>query len=490
MIKWMRRKQVRRSRRELNASTAENRSTEDLWAGRNRLFSCITFLDHLFILSPQFFNTCVEISSCVEIIETLCNRCKESCRILTRICLFSENAMESHYLCASLLLVLKFGSIENYTNLIGRVHYYINDSQFVYKKVFNLILQKGTNCYHMSNTNTRTQWDAVIPLNICAYNYNQNDIVPVSKIIKLQVDEEGRLKYQEAVHGILLMVDAFLNVYKKNVFMNTIEEPATSYFDRVGDNKDMTFLRFRSLQKYLYLINKNNWFGLQMPISLLTNKKLTHEDCVDILAGLPHDAWDLFKDETNLLRDGEFLRDSEKTSILESDIKENDRSFCEVTASMRDPRFLLHVNRFAYFFRKEVLVEKMFKVMNKYDRFQQYCNDLYPLFKKGHGFHEKSIHEFLYNSGLEDLNIDKAAHFFWFCGVIQERDAQITWNTHGPEKLESKPVQDSEKYPEMCKGINYTSVDHNQESAAFNLKQQISVLRKKKIQLSKFAKAG
>merc|ERR1712151_168901 len=155
---------------------------------------------------------------------------------------------------------------------------------YAYKKVFYLILQNGINCYQTSSINRTTQWDAVIPLNICAYNFNQNSIAPVSKILQHQVDEEGRLKYQEAVHGIQNAVDVFLDVYKKTAFKDAIEEPALSYFDRFGEHKDKKFLRFRSLLKYLYLINKKNWFGLQMPISLM-NKKLTHEDCVDILAG-------------------------------------------------------------------------------------------------------------------------------------------------------------------------------------------------------------
>merc|ERR1712232_794838 len=202
-------------------------------------------------------------------------------------------------------------------------------------------------------------------------------------------------------------VDVFLDIYKKTAFKEAIEEPALSYFDRFGEHKDMKFLRFRSLLKYLYLINKKNWFGLQMPISLLINKKLTHEDCVDILAGLPHDAWELFKYETNVLPSLECVKDSEKGRILESDIQEEDRSFCEVTAMMKHPSFLSYANKFAFFFRKEVLVKKMFEVMSTVERFQQYSNDLYPLFKQEYGFHEKSLHEFLHSSGLEDLNIDK-----------------------------------------------------------------------------------
>merc|ERR1719188_1818540 len=71
----------------------------------------------------------------------------------------------------------------------------------------------------------------------------------------------------------------------------------------------------------------------------------------------------------------------------------------------------------------------MFDVLNSYDRFKKYCNDLYPFFREDHGFHENTISDFLYDSGSGDLNIDKAARFFWFCGVIHESDAQITWNT-------------------------------------------------------------
>merc|ERR1712232_31615 len=281
-------------------------------------------------------------------------------------------------------------------------------------------------------------------------------------------------------------VDVFLDVYKKTAFKNVIEEPALSYFDRFGEHKDMKFSRFRSLLKYLYLINKKNWFGLQMPISLI-NKKLTHEDCVDILAGLPHDTWELFKYETNA------LPSISEGRIFET-IQEEDRSFCELIDIMRHPRFLLYANRFAFFFRKEVLVKQMFKVMSTNESFRQYSNDLYPLYKEEHGFHEKSLHEFLYSSGLEDLNIDKAAHFFWFCGVIRERDAQITWNTHGPEEFEMNLVQDSKKDLKKYNGINNNSTGHNQELASFNLNQEVSVFRKKihqmTIQTSKYAKAG
>jgi len=128
------------------------------------------------------------------------------------------------------------------------------------------------------------------------------------------------------------------------------------------------------------------------------------------------------------------------------------------------------------------------------ERFRQYSNDLYPLYKEEHGFHEISLPEFLCSSRLEKLNIDKAAHFFWFCGVIRERDAQITWNTHGPEEFEMNLVQDSKKDLKKYNGINNNSTGHNQELASFNLNQEVSVLRKKihqmTIQTSKYAKAG
>merc|ERR1712079_520124 len=137
-----------------------------------------------------------------------------------------------------------------------------------------------------------------------------------------------------------------------------------------------------------------------------------------------------------------------------------------------------YANRFAFFFQKKILVEKMFQVMNTYIRFQQYCDDLYPLFKQAHGLHEKGLHEFLYKDGFEDLNIDKAARFFWFCGVIRERDAQITWNTLGFNKFESIAVQECTKHPDMCNSLNCKSIYHDEQLAAlaaFNLKQRTSL---------------
>merc|ERR1719367_2703934 len=105
----------------------------------------------------------------------------------------------------------------------------------------------------------------------------------------------------------------------------------------------------------------------------------------------------------------------------------------------------------------------MFQFLNGHYMFRRYCNDLYPLFREEHGLHEKTIFDFLHDNGLKDLNIDKAARFFWFCGVIHESDAQITWNT----------------VPKSCSQQKHICNSLDKESAALYIKHRISVMCKK-----------
>merc|ERR1719410_260583 len=312
------------------------------------------------------------------------------------------------------------------------------------------------------------------------------------------------------------MVDAFFEIYKKNAFRSAIEEPALRYFVRFGKDKDRMFSRFRSLQVYLYVINKKNCFGPEIQTRTMTNKELMRQDRIDILAQMPHWGCGLFKEETKYWLENELIthvKDLEKTRILESDNQEKYKNFNEVADSASDPRHL-YANPFSFFFRKNVLIKRMFEFLKEHHLFRKYCNDLYPLFREEHGFHENTIFDFLYENGFKDLNIDKAARFFWFCGVIHERDAQITWNAapkscmqsnhvHIHERdaqitwntapkscTQSKHMQECRKHLEMCNSLKEKIIDHDQESAALYIKHRISVLRQKRIQISKCAKAG
>jgi len=490
------RRKQRRIARRLNASKAftfEYPSVENFCEKRNQLFSYINFLDQLFILSPQLFNICADFTSCAKIIEALNERYEGSGNVLKKLYLFSkDDILENHYLSASLLLVLKFASIESYSRLIQKIHYYVSHSQFAYKKAFVLILKNGIKHYKISsaNINLRTQWDSFIPLNIYACNDEQYAIeFPGSKIMKRQVKEEDRRKLQEALCGILVMFDTFFDIYKKNAFQSTIEEPAQSYFDKFGEDKDRMISSFRSLQVYAYLINKKNWFGQETQTSVMRNEELLHEDCIDLLAGLPHQSCELFKEETTSWLDNEYMKDLEKNGILKTNNQEKYKIFNESAAIMSNPTFLLCATRFSVFFRKDVLIKRTFEVLNSYDRFRKNCNDLYPMFKEEHGFQENTIIEFLYDGKFGDLNIDKATHFFWFCGIIREKDAQITSNIVPKYCSRSKRVQDCRQNVEMFTIFKDEIIDHD-DSAAFIMKDEISGLNKRRKQISKCAKAG
>merc|ERR1711959_151737 len=93
-----------------------------------------------------------------------------------------------------------------------------------------------------------------------------------------------------------------------------------------------------------------------------------------------------------------------------------------------DMAFKTYIDKFAYFFRRDFLVQRMFEVMNSEGKpehvgFAKACDQLWPVYKhrlvaRGLQCEQQSLLEYLYDDMLIELDVEKASDFFVWLGVL------------------------------------------------------------------------
>ena len=99
----------------------------------------------------------------------------------------------------------------------------------------------------------------------------------------------------------------------------------------------------------------------------------------------------------------------------------------EAAAKRKDKKYKPYADKFAYFLSKEFLVKRMFENLNaegkpEYVGFKKACDDLFPIFKERFFPNEDvdNLLECLYDEYMMNLDVEKAAFFFWWLGVCKE----------------------------------------------------------------------
>merc|ERR1711959_880711 len=93
-----------------------------------------------------------------------------------------------------------------------------------------------------------------------------------------------------------------------------------------------------------------------------------------------------------------------------------------------DMAFKTYIDKFAYLFRRDFLVQRMFEVMNSESKpehvgFAKACDQLWPVYKhqlvaRGLQCEQQSLLEYLYDDMLIELDVEKASDFFVWLGVL------------------------------------------------------------------------
>jgi len=422
---------------------------KDNWMQNTRFLTYINAMEKCFMRSPSLLKLCKDTKFCEDNIRQLASRSNhhDAQRVLRRLWEVGDGSNKKHhYVIAAYLQILKYDTSDGCWAVVERVRDRVYRCQSAQKQAFTLVIQHGalsleSSCLSEGKLFSKdNEVDDLIPsMGKTEKIVTRNISSPVDDKI-LELGEDVRVSYREALQKIHFMAEDFFDEHKENAFKSALHEPARFYFNLCGNSHHRDHVNVHGINGFLCLIR--GWFGCQLPLSPMSTDVETFKGCADIWSGLSDTAWEVFKDEANFGKDFEGLKKLRPNMLKNSKYGHywGNHSFVgsyagdmEAAARNKDPRYLSYANKFAFFFRKEFLVKRMFEVLNaegksEYVGFGKACQVLYPLFKQEHGLREETFLEALYDEDLMHLDVDKAARFFWFCGICNDNDAQITWS--------------------------------------------------------------
>jgi len=420
-----------------NLAMHEKVSIEDHWMENTRFLSYIQVIDNCFESSPRLLAQCKDEESSNDIIRRLATRSKhnEGQRVLTKLWQIGDSrGHKRHYVIAAYLQILEHDNSDGCWAVVERVMDRIDRCQSAQKQAFTLVIQHGALSYNNKKE---------------SHGIFTRQIASPADIKVLKLDKTMRVIYQTALQNIHFMVEDFLDTHKENAFKSALHEPARFYFHLCGNVHHRDHVNVHGLNGYLCLVK--GWFGCQMPLSPLSSDTDTFKGCADIWSGLSEKAWAVFQDKANFGKDFEGIKGLNRGMLTNRSHGgyNSGHAFIggkaadmEAAARRKDPRYLKYANKFAFFFEKEFLVRRMFEVLNaegkpEYAGFRKACEAMYPLFRQEHGFSEDNFLEAMYDEEYI-LDVDRAARFFWFCGICKESEAQITWLNKGGHSTDDR----------------------------------------------------
>ena len=239
------------------------------------------------------------------------------------------------------------------------------------------------------------------------------------------------------LHSLHEMIEDYFEAHKEKAFLSSLHEPARFYYDCVGNHHHRDHVNVHGLNGWLCLIR--GWFGAQLPLLPQENDGDAFKGCSDVWGGLSDEAWEVFKRDENFGKDYEgirALRGRKEKMVKEKKYGNFDsgREFTggtgasmERNAKKGDSRYRKTASKFAWWFRKEFVVKRMFEVLNgegkpEYVGFREKCEVLFPLFLQSENFKwEGGLMEFMYDDDLMHIDVERAGRWFWWLGVIKEQ---------------------------------------------------------------------
>ena len=431
-----------------NAYTAthEQISIKDHWMENTRSLRYIQAIKKYFERSPRLLTKCKDKKFSKEIIHRLAARSMHhnAQDALTKLWEAGDSTRQKrHYVIVAYLQILKYDASDGCWAVVERVVDRIYRCQSAQKQAFILVIQHGalsyeSPCFSKSEASFECdELDNLIPSIKKRESHNTSS--PVDDKLLLELDRDMRATYQKSLQKIHFMVEDFLDTHKENAFRSALHEPARFYFHLCGNVHHRDHVNVHGINGFLCLVR--GWFGCQLPLSPLSSDTDTFKGCADIWSGLSDEAWEVFQDEANFGKDFEGLKGLNRNMLTDRShgtysaghtFVGRNAADMEAAARNKDKRYLKYADKFAFFFKKEFLMKRMFEVLNaegkpEYVGFGRVCEVLYPLFKKEHGFSEDTFLESMYDEDLMHLDVDRVARFFWFCGICKESEAQITW---------------------------------------------------------------
>ena len=262
----------------------------------------------------------------------------------------------------------------------------------------------------------------------------------------------GDLRTRDGARArVLGCVEDFLDDHKDAACRAAWLEPSRFYFDVIGDGTSRDHVNVHAINAYLCLLRGG--LGVQLPMLPEDQDQWPHMGLADCWAGLHAAAFDEHfglpqnfgkafegisslkpqKTRTALVRNWHCGRDMGGGGDAGPLNCGRPVELEQRAASGTDPRLGIYLRRFAYFFRAEFLLRRMFEQLNSETKpehvgFARAAETLFQCYKTEVGANgrlpegieaETTLVEHLYDEMFVELDLGRTASFFAWLGVVK-----------------------------------------------------------------------
>lgn len=247
---------------------------------------------------------------------------------------------------------------------------------------------------------------------------------------------EGALERLFAVFG------DYLDEHKERAWKSAFEEPARFYFNCVGDGSGRDHVNVHGINWYLTLLQT----GLGFAMPTVADQSDAHSiGVVDFWAGLSSQAWACFSDPNNFGKDFGGIRElrgggtrwvakrvaSGQFPHGDGDVNPPSRLAERIgqSGSSSSKRLRIYADRFAHFFTQTFFVRKAFEALHselkpEHSGFRHAAATLFSEYAEAHGLEEATLVEHVYDDMMLELDVERIARFFGWCGLLRLTAAQ------------------------------------------------------------------
>lgn len=226
-------------------------------------------------------------------------------------------------------------------------------------------------------------------------------------------------------------VEEYLDQHKEQAFFSAIHEPTRFIHFLNRNNHGITHVEVHALNGFLTMLRGG--LGVQLPRIPLDDDPHWAQaslGCWD--ANFLNDkAWQAFSkpEHFGLSVEGiKELKDANKEAYLGSQASSRGLGpprEIERRARDGDASLAVYMNKYAYFFRREFLVKRMFEVLHSESKpehmgFKKAIHTIFGKYREEKGIEAESYVEHFYDEYIMNLDTDAVANMFAWLGIVKE----------------------------------------------------------------------
>lgn len=344
---------------------------------------------------------------------------------------YTSREQNRRHVGLAMLLLLKYETSDGIFALVERLKEYMGRCESARRQAYCCIVRHGAHLLEFPSAPGRaTQWDDL--LHDLQHSHRATACAcPAEASVKQQGDSALAADALRRIHDC---IEDYLDTHKENAFKSAFQEPARLYFDLCGNTHHRDHVNVHGLNGFLCIIRGG--LGIRLPLVPFEEDHETFKGCTNMWNGLTIDAWEHFSRKENFGKNFESIKafQTGRNRFLHTKQYGGEgagRPFIgrnagalELRALRGDPKLLEYVRRYAHFFTPGFLVQRMFEVLNseikpEHVGFSKACDTLFALYRAERGVAEEALLEHLYDEYMTTLDVERAAAFLQWLGVLR-----------------------------------------------------------------------